>query len=137
MPILERANESAIRRILRAISDTLFWLGRTSADEFPPGAERPGVRCNATTEPCSTKSTDQRLAEEVACLERLDAERERRGDSCFGKNTESRIVWSELIELELQEIDEQMSRICGAVGRGPRAPKSNLREGGSHERDDS
>ena len=62
----------------------------------------------------------ERLAEAVARLERLDTERERRGDSGFGRTAESRIIWGELIELELQEIDEQVSRICGASPPAPR-----------------
>ena len=49
---------------------------------------------------------------------------------------ENRIIWCELIELELQEIDEQVSRICAAAARNPRAAV-NLREGGALERDDS
>jgi len=61
-------------------------------------------------------SIGQRLAEEEADLERLDAERKRRGDLGFGRAAEDRIVWGELLELELQDIDEQVNRICGAVG---------------------
>ena len=38
-------------------------------------------------------------------MEYLEAERVRRGDSLFGQSTEDRIVWSELLELELQDID--------------------------------
>jgi hypothetical protein len=119
MPILElKADESAIRRILRAISDTLFRHARSPADQPHHGLDKLG----------------QRLSEAVARLERLDAERERRADARFGKITENRIVWSELIELEMQEIDEQISRIRSSAGR---ATQSNLRGGGAHEHDDS
>jgi len=55
--------------------------------------------------------TRQRLAEEKAHLEQLDAERRRRRDSRFGKVAEDRIIWFELIELELQDLDEQVNRI--------------------------
>jgi hypothetical protein len=89
-------------------------------------------------EACPTQTAEQRLPEEVACLERLDAERKRLGDSRFGMTTENRIVWGELIELELQEIDEQVRRACAAPGRNSRQPgKSNLREGGADERNGS
>jgi hypothetical protein len=137
MPILEsKADKSGIRRVLRAISDALFRRGVVSAN--PLGVDRPGACSSTKTEPCHTKTTRHRLADAVARLERLEAERERRGDSRFGKITENRIVWGELIQLELQEIDEQVSRICSAAGRSPLAPmKSNLREGRPHERDDS
>ena len=66
--------------------------------------------------PCSV---GQRLAEEHLVLERLCAERERLHDSRFGSATEQRIIWGELLELELQDIDEQMSRIRGAAGSQP------------------
>lgn len=68
------------------------------------------------SEKCSASTTWQRLAEEKACLEHLDAERAYRGDSGFGKATEDRIVWRELLDLELQDIDEQVRRICQAAG---------------------
>jgi len=121
MPIMElKADQSAIRRILRAISDVLFRRRRGPADQPPPEPERPGGRGNTKAEPCRRETIRRRLAVETASLEHLDGERERCGDSRFGKTTEDRIVWGELIELELQEIDEQVSRICGAAGRIPR-----------------
>jgi len=93
---------------------------------------------NARTEPWRMQASRRRLAEAVACLERLDGERERLGDSRYGKTTENRIIWGELVELELQEIDEHMRRICSSAGRGPQAAKqSNLRTGGGHASDGS
>lgn len=65
----------------------------------------------------------RRLAEEKARLDRLTAERERRRDSTFGKSAEERIVWAELLELEMQDIDEQFA--------------AHLDKGGNHERHDS
>ena len=132
MPILEFiGDQSAIRRLLRAIVRALAF-------------KRPGARRNAPAEPCVAPSIRRRLTEGKSCLERLDAERQHRGDSRFGKATEDRIVWGELIELELQEIDEQVSRICDAAGReapGAGRPslefRPRLREGGSHERNGS
>jgi hypothetical protein len=64
-----------------------------------------------------------RLRDEAARLERLDLERERLGDSRFGQFSEDRIVWSELIELELQEVDEQVNRIRDAANLS-RLPES-------------
>ena len=49
----------------------------------------------------------QRLAEEKVCLDGLDSERQRRGDSGLGRATEDRVIWRELLELELQAIDEK------------------------------
>jgi len=71
--------------------------GRSPVWERPGGAGASAVR--------------QRLAEEKARLEDLDAERACRGDSAFGKATEERIIWGELLDLELQDIDEQVGRI--------------------------
>lgn len=55
----------------------------------------------------------RRLADGNARLERLDADR----DSRFAETTAQRIVWSELLELELQDIDEQMSRILSRTNQ--------------------
>ena len=122
-----------MRRILRAISDALFRRGRASVNKPHPGVERSGDLA-AKSEMRRIQATRQRMAEAVVRLERLDAERERRGESRFGRTTENRIIWSELIELEMQEIDEQVSRICSSAGQ---ATQSNLRGGGAHEHDDS
>lgn len=109
-----------------------------SADPASPASDGPrGGAPNTKAEPCPAKPVRKRLAKGKAALEHIEEERERRGDPRFGQTTEDRIVWNELIELELQEIDEQVSRICGPAGQSPRAPSpSNLREGGSHEHND-
>jgi hypothetical protein len=69
-------------------------------------------RTRTTTEQPSPEGSPirRRLAEQKARLDSLAAQRERRGDSGFGMSTEERIVWAELLELELQDIDEQVSR---------------------------
>jgi len=51
-----------------------------------------------------------RLAEGKSRLECLDAEREQRREPAFGKTAEDRVVWRELLELELQDIDDRVSR---------------------------
>lgn len=58
----------------------------------------------------------QRLAEEKAYLEHLDLERVHRGDPSFNRAIEERIIWGELLELELQEVDEQIERISETSG---------------------
>jgi hypothetical protein len=58
----------------------------------------------------------KRLSEGEAELDRLAGERRRRGDPHFGKAVEDRIVWGELLELELQEIDERVSRTGNTDG---------------------
>ena len=59
----------------------------------------------------------QRLTEGKASLDGLDLERARRGDSTFGRALENKTIWRELLELELQDVDEQIGRICEAAGR--------------------
>jgi hypothetical protein len=92
-----------------------------SADVLPLAPERPAAAGQTLFEPCPAAPIRQRLADAKACLEQLDSERRRRGDSGFGKTIEERIVWGELIQLELHEIDEQVSRIRGSAGQRPPA----------------
>jgi hypothetical protein len=65
----------------------------------------------------------ERLVKGREYLERLDQERTSRGEPLLGKSIEERIIWRELLDLELQEFDEQIERICHAAdhllpGRG-------------------
>lgn len=57
----------------------------------------------------------ERLAEARDRLEHLDRERSWSGNPLLGKAVEQRIVWRELLDLELQDFDEQIERICGAA----------------------
>jgi hypothetical protein len=107
--------------------------GRTSVSESTERIEQ-----------CPASTIRQRLAEGKACLEWLDAEQDRRGDSGFEKATENRIVWRELLDLELQDVDDQLHRICDAAadvtGRTPGGwtdSNKNPRKGVSHEHNDS
>jgi len=59
----------------------------------------------------------ERLAEAKASLDYLDVERERRCDPDFGKQIEAQIVWRELLELELQDAEERITRMCDAAER--------------------
>lgn len=56
-------------------------------------------------------SLQERLAEAAACLEALDCDRSSCGDPILAKALERRIVWRELLDLELQDIDEQIERL--------------------------
>gem|GEM_PF-1483070 len=107
------------------LADALFPSKVFSAHRSSPASDTLGDRANLKAEPCSADTLRQRMSEEKAALEHLDAERQRRGDSRFGKTTEDRIVWGQLIDLELQEIDEQVSRICGSAGREPKGLPPN------------
>jgi len=55
-----------------------------------------------------------RLVRSFARLQGIQLVRNHLQDPNFGKGAEQRIVWRELIDLELQEIDEQMDRISAA-----------------------
>lgn len=111
--------------LIALVADALFPRTGASTDQHSPG--RLLGTGKAKSERCSASTIWQRLAEEKACLEHLDAGRACRGDSGFGRTIEDRIVWGELLDLELQNIDEQVSRICQAAGGagGPRSRKSN------------
>lgn len=53
----------------------------------------------------------RRLAGAVVLLEDIEMLRDYQHDALYGKNLEERLIWSELLELELQEVDEQMERL--------------------------
>lgn len=62
--------------------------------------------------------TQKRLAEAFTCLEKLERQRAHGHDPVFGKFVEERIIWRELLELELQDVDEQIERISAVAGDG-------------------
>jgi hypothetical protein len=65
--------------------------------------------CAAPARPQTSSSlTCQRLARGFARLQGIQLVRNHRQDSRFGQPTEDRIVWRELLELELQNVDEQV-----------------------------
>jgi hypothetical protein len=53
----------------------------------------------------------------MADLEGIEVMRELTNDQFFGKLTENRLIWRELLDLELQDIEEEIERIC--IGGGP------------------
>jgi hypothetical protein len=62
-----------------------------------------------------TFSLHERLAEAAACLERLHQQRASAGDPILGMATEKRIIWRELLDLELQAFDEQNERLSSVA----------------------
>jgi hypothetical protein len=66
----------------------------------------------------------QRLAQAFSCIQDIQAERDHRGNPRFGKYLEHRLVWRELIELELYELDEHIERMWAAAG----VSECNLKE---------
>jgi hypothetical protein len=83
---------------------TLICTLNISADETPLGAQ-PAA--------CPTR---RRLAEAFSLLEKIQPDRAYRRDSPLCRLVEDRMVWRELLELELQEADEQIKRISKAAG---------------------
>jgi hypothetical protein len=97
------------------IADAVLLPRRTSKDPNSFGSGSLVSASNATSQKRNMSATWRRLAEEKTCLDHLDAERVCRRNRSLGKTTENRILWNELLDLELQDIDEQLSRICQAV----------------------
>ena len=64
-----------------------------------------------------TPTVRERLAEAKASLDYLDAERTRRADPDFGRGLEDKIVWRELLELELEDAEDRITRMCKAAER--------------------
>jgi hypothetical protein len=58
-----------------------------------------------------TSVLQERLAKAAAYLERLDVERISHGDPNLGRSIEERIIWRELLDLELQDFDEEIERL--------------------------
>jgi hypothetical protein len=71
------------------------------------GEARPHVRPS-----CPTR---QRLVRAFSRLQDIQLVRDHRQDPLFGKVAEARIIWLELLELELQEVDEQIERLSEAA----------------------
>jgi len=102
--------------LIASVAYALLPRPRISTDRRSSVSQRSIGVGGASSGQCAVSPLRARLADEQRRLARLDAERERRGDSGFGKAAEDRIVWGELLELELQDLDEQLSRIRGAGG---------------------
>ena len=60
--------------------------------------------------------TRQRLAQAFVRLRNIQLTREESQDPIFAKHEEERIVWRELLELELQDIDERIEGISATAG---------------------
>lgn len=73
---------------------------------LPP---RPSVIAHRVVEAHTV--VEVRMAEEKERLDRMEAERDVRHDRSFEKTTEQRIIWSELLELELEDLDERVDRM--------------------------
>jgi hypothetical protein len=79
--------------------------------------------------------TPRRLARAFSVLENIAWTRRRYQDPLFGKAAEERIVWRELLELELQSIDEHLDKISVEAGKlGLRSVFIPEREGDDKDR---
>lgn len=65
----------------------------------------------------SKTQVSTRLEQAKASLDYLELERSRRADPGFGKLLEDKLVWRELLELELQEAEERITQLCDAAER--------------------
>ena len=66
-------------------------------------------------------TTRERLMRGFSCLKNLQMVRNHRQDPHFGRAVEERIIWRELLELELQSVDEQ---IDGITSRSEKLPET-------------
>ena len=64
-----------------------------------------------------TTLTKDRLSAAKECLDYLEAERLSRDDPGFGRMVEQKIISREVLELELQEAEEQITTMCNAAER--------------------
>lgn len=69
--------------------------------------------------PTASVPTHERLVRGFYCLKNLQLVRNHRQDPNFGKAVEERIVWRELLDLELQIVDEQIDGITSRCAKLP------------------
>jgi hypothetical protein len=108
--------------LISFLADAVFPRRLESSNQHSLGMARLPEIGNTTAEERRAVAR-QRLTEGKAVLDQLDRERESQGDSDFRKTTEDRIIWGELLDLELQDFDEQLNRIRQTAGEPPR-PRS-------------
>ena len=72
--------------------------------------KQPPAPASAPSNLDSASPIFNRLAEEFAFLQEIIFQRNFRADPSFGKAAEERVIWRELFDLELQELDEQSRR---------------------------
>jgi hypothetical protein len=60
--------------------------------------------------------TQERLERAFSRLRGIQLVRNHGQDRFFGKSAEERIIWRELLDLELQDVDEQIERLSAAAG---------------------
>ena len=70
----------------------------------------------------------RRLATRKARLDRLDAERKSRAGNGAACIIGDRIIWGELLELELQDLDEQVSRLSRQLAKAASESQSQPAE---------
>jgi hypothetical protein len=74
--------------------------------------------CGAPGVPVARSPTHERLTRAFSRLQHIELARNEREDPRFEQAVEERIIWRELLELELQDVDEQIERISVAAGNG-------------------
>jgi len=67
-----------------------------------------------------TSAVQQRLARSFSRLKDIQLVRDQLQAPNFGKSAETRIIWRELLDLELQEVDQQIEQILAAASANPR-----------------
>jgi hypothetical protein len=98
--------------LIALIADVVFPVIRPAEGPRIPATKYRGSADRSRAEARPRSKLGQRLAKEKVLLEDLDRERAHRRNSAFGKAAEERIVWGELLDLEIQDIDERLERIC-------------------------
>jgi hypothetical protein len=109
------AGSIAAGMIIAFLTDTVCPLEtKAKADRAPavPTPEHHSEPASAGQRSASGVA-GRRLKEGKRALDDLDRQRRLRHDESFGHEAEDRIVWRELIDLELQEIDSQLDRYRG------------------------
>jgi len=65
--------------------------------------------------PATKNPLQLRLAEAFGLIEHIQQQRREGHDALWAKFVEERLIWRELLDLELQDVDEQLERICASA----------------------
>lgn len=112
------AGSMAAGVIIAFLTDTICPRRKPESYDSERALRRPEIRRQPIELPPDASDTCRRLADGTRALEEIESERRRRDDAAFGQEAEDRIVWRELIELELQEIDDHLNHLQSDENKG-------------------
>ena len=107
--------------LVALIADAVYPVVCVPENRKRKESPEPGAQFRRAPSLAMQSATGRRLASKKALLEGLEQERALRRRPSIGKAAEEHVIWGELLELELQDIDERLEEICGGTNDPPKA----------------